>query len=163
MNKCTTLPQQTQLIFPAQIGEVKLIYKKASQQKQPQKIMSSRDAADIFFNHWDTDTIEYFEAFKVMLLDKGNKVLGIYKVSEGGTSSCLVDVRKIFQSALLANSSSIIAAHNHPSGNTAPSESDKAITNKLKEAGAALDIPLLDHVVITADGDYLSFADDGLL
>ncbi|MBA7590221.1 hypothetical protein ES708_32334 [subsurface metagenome] len=75
----------------------------------------------------------------------------------------LFDVRLIFQGAIKANASGIIVCHNHPSGNLNPSESDNKITRKIKEAGALLDIQLLDHLIIISDGSYYSFADNGLL
>ena len=74
----------------------------------------------------------------------------------------MVDVRVIFQVALKANATSIMIAHNHPSGNLQVSDADRKITRQIKEAGALLDIPLLDHIILTSDG-YLSFADDGYL
>jgi DNA repair protein RadC len=95
-----------------------------------------------------------------MFLNRGNKVLGILLISEGGLSGCSVDVRSIFSAALKANSSSVILAHNHPSGNGSPSESDLKITNKVKSAGEILDIQVLDHVILLPDG-YTSLADEG--
>ena len=97
-----------------------------------------------------------------MLLNRANKVLGIYPVSKGGVSGTLVDPKLIFSVALKCNASSIILAHNHPSGNLFPSENDKELTQKLKSAGNFLDIKVLDHLIITPEG-YFSFADEGLL
>ena len=74
----------------------------------------------------------------------------------------VVDVRVIFQVAIKANTTSIMLAHNHPSGNLQPSEADKRITEQVKEAGKLLDIPLLDHIILTSES-YFSLADEGLL
>jgi len=74
----------------------------------------------------------------------------------------VVDVRVIFQVALRANATSIMFAHNHPSGNLQPSDADRKITRQIKDAGALLDIHLLDHIILTSES-YLSFADDGYL
>lgn len=96
-------------------------------------------------------------------MNRSNAVLGILSVSKGGISGTVTDIRIIFQAAIKANASGIIVCHNHPSGNMNPSESDTKITHKIKEAGAIMDIQLLDHLIITMDGDYYSFADNGLL
>jgi DNA repair protein RadC len=84
-------------------------------------------------------------------------------VSKGGISGTVTDVRVILQAAIKANASGIIACHNHPSGNIQPSESDSRLTQKIKEAGQVMDIQLLDHLIITTEGKYYSFADNGLL
>jgi DNA repair protein RadC len=72
-------------------------------------------------------------------------------------------VRLIFQAAIKSNASGIIVCHNHPSGNLNPSESDTKLTQKIKEAGNLMDIQLLDHLILTTDDNYYSFADNGLL
>jgi len=83
-------------------------------------------------------------------------------VSQGGISGTIIDVRIIMKMALDKLASSIILCHNHPSGNLIPSEADKEITKKIKEAGKFMDIPVLDHLIIGNDA-YFSFADEGLI
>jgi DNA repair protein RadC len=83
-------------------------------------------------------------------------------LSKGGMTGAVVDVRVIFQVALKACATSLILAHNHPSGNLDSSDADLKITRQIKEAGLILDIPLLDHLIMTTDS-YLSMADEGLL
>ena len=97
-----------------------------------------------------------------MLLNRGNQVLGYYEVSRGGIAGTLVDVRLIMQAVLKANASSIILAHNHPSGTKEISDADNRITQKIKSACSLLDITLLDHIVLTVN-DFISMAEDGLL
>lgn len=92
---------------------------------------------------YDEDTIGYKETFKVLLLNRGNKIIGYTTVSEGGLSSTIVDVRVILQTALISNATSIIISHNHPSGNTKPSYQDDNITRKIKTACDLMDIRLL--------------------
>lgn len=104
--------------------------------------------------------MEHHEEFHILLMNKANHVLGIHKVGQGGLSGTVVDVRIIFQAALLANASSIILFHNHPSGNLKSSDADDAISKKVLEAGKFLDIKVLDHCILTLDG-YYSYADDG--
>ena len=97
-----------------------------------------------------------------MFLSRKNEVLGIMKISEGSIDACLVDVRRIFQGALLTNSSSIILAHNHPSGGLKPSPQDLNITREINKASKFLKIKLLDHLILTSDS-YLSMSDEGIM
>jgi DNA repair protein RadC len=101
------------------------------------------------------------EEFWIILLNRANKVIGKEQISSGGVSGTVVDAKIIFRKTLeTAPASSIILCHNHPSGNTRPSQADIDITKKLKDAGETLDIAVLDHLII-AENDYYSFADEG--
>jgi DNA repair protein RadC len=102
------------------------------------------------------------EEFFCIFLNRANKVLKVDQISKGGVSGTVTDVRIIFKNAVLLTASGVIVAHNHPSGNLNPSESDVKITRKIKEAGDILDVQLLDHLIIH-DSDYYSFADNGML
>jgi DNA repair protein RadC len=102
------------------------------------------------------------EEFWLLMLNRANRVLGRYKVSQGGLSGTVIDTRIILKKALDYLSSSIIVCHNHPSGNHQPSDADVRITEKLKNAAEMLEIKFLDHVII-ADKSYFSFADEGLI
>lgn len=82
--------------------------------------------------------IAYRESFKVMLLNRANRVIGIMNVSEGGQAGTVADPKMILQSALLSHAASIILCHNHPSGNTRPSEADIMLTKKIKRAPGSL-------------------------
>ena len=144
------------------IAEVSLIYRSKVKASERPKVKCSRDEFELLINSWDLDTIEHVEEFKMLLLNRANTVLGIMKVSKGGISGTVTDVRIILQAAIKTNASGIIACHNHPSGNLNPSETDTNITKKIKEACDIMDIQLLDHLVIDPD-DYYSFADNGLL
>jgi DNA repair protein RadC len=145
------------------VSEVTLIYKTKVKPKDRAKITSSKDAYQLLFDSWNKNTIEYVEEFKLLLMNRSNAVLGILSVSKGGISGTVTDIRLIFQAAIKANASGIIVCHNHPSGNLNPSESDKKITLKIKEAGNLMDIQLLDHLIILPVEGYYSFADDGVL
>jgi len=102
------------------------------------------------------------EEFWVLLLNRGNQILEKVNISKGGVSQTIVDAKIVFKMAIDKLASSIILCHNHPSGNLKPSEADKQLTKKIKEAGIILDLPILDHLIF-ADNKYLSFADEGLL
>lgn len=142
------------------IAEVKMSYSPKIDIKTAPLITGSDYATRCFIESWED--VQYIERFKVMLLNRANKVKGIITVGMGGTVACAVDAKIILQAALLSNSSGIIIAHNHPSGNLIPSEADKKITNTIKQACNFQDITLLDHLIITENGSY-SFADEGLL
>ncbi len=102
------------------------------------------------------------EVFKILLLNRNNRVIKIDTISKGGVSGTVVDAKILFKKALDNLASSIILAHNHPSGNLKPSRQDITITNKLIEAGKILDISVLDHLIISEKG-YYSFKDEGLI
>lgn len=144
------------------VTEVELIYRNKRPRSERARITKSYDAFNILLNAWDFNKIELVEQFVLMLLDRNNTVLGISNISTGGVSSCIVDPKILFATALKAKASGIIMAHNHPSGNLHPSRADEALTNKMKEGGKLLDISVLDHMIITPQA-YYSFADEGLL
>ncbi len=101
-----------------------------------------------------------YEQFVIILLNRANQVIRTLSISDGGISGTIVDPKKVFKMALEANASSIILGHNHPSGQVIPSDADIALTRKLKDAGALLELPVLDHLII-GDEKYYSFADEG--
>jgi DNA repair protein RadC len=103
-----------------------------------------------------------YEEFWILFLNRSNKVINRMKLSQGGISGTVTDVRMVMKKAIEFLASGIIVCHNHPSGNLNPSESDTRITQKIKEAGNIMDIQLLDHLILS-EKDYYSFADNGLL
>jgi len=153
------MKNQTQIT----VSEVQLIYKNRVKASDRKKITCSNDAYLTFIDNWNPEIIEFVEEFKILLMNRSNSVLGILEISKGGISGTVTDVRVIFQAAIKGNASGIICAHNHPSGNLNPSESDTRLTQKLKEAGNLMDIQVLDHLILSTDGDYYSFADQGTL
>jgi DNA repair protein RadC len=124
-----------------------------------EKIKTSRDAYEIFRSIIGDRP---YEEFWIILLNRANKVLKKCNISEGGISGTVVDPKKIFKISLDNHASSIILGHNHPSGVVTPSEADCRITKKLHEAGAMLEVTVLDHLIIGEDC-YYSFADEGAL
>ena len=102
------------------------------------------------------------EEFWVLLLDRGNKIIDHFMISQGGISGTVIDVRIILKSALEKLAVSMVLCHNHPSGTMQASDADLKITRKLKKAAELLDISILDHIII-GQNSYLSFADEGML
>ncbi|MFO7851254.1 MAG: RadC family protein [Bacteroidota bacterium] len=123
------------------------------------KIRSSNDVYTIF-NPLLADLTH--EEFWLLYLNRSNKILSRHKLSQGGISGTITDVRLIVKKALELLASSMIICHNHPSGNLDPSEADNRITQKIKEAVAYFDISLLDHIIVTDNG-YYSYADNGMI
>ena len=142
------------------ICEIKVSYSSKVKYKELKTISCSMDVVEILRSFWSKDILEYKEEFYVLILSRSNKVRGYHKISEGGASATLVDPKMIFSVALKCNACAVILAHNHPSGNTKPSQSDIELTRKIKEGGKILEISVLDHIILTAES-YYSFADEG--
>ncbi|MDT0651458.1 JAB domain-containing protein [Autumnicola edwardsiae] len=145
------------------VNEITISYSGSLKANSLPKITCSQSAADLAYSQWNKSNIELHETFKIMLLNNANKVKGIYEVSNGGITGTLVDVRILFAVLLKSLTTAVILLHNHPSGTLQPSEADKRLTQKIKKAGELLDIKILDHLILTPDGDYYSFADEGIL
>jgi DNA repair protein RadC len=140
-------------------SEITINYKQVTPFTELPSISQSIDAVNIFRSYW-SEKISYREECHVLLLNRANKVIGFSKISEGGIAGTVVDLRMVFQAALKSNASAVIIAHNHPSGNLKPSDADKKLTQKLIQSGKILDIPVLDHLILT-EFDFYSFADNG--
>ena len=102
------------------------------------------------------------EEFWVVYLNNANKIIFKAQLSKGGITGTIVDVRLVFKIALEQNAVAIVLAHNHPSGKLQASEADIQVTKRIKNAGLQLDIPVLDHIIVT-EHSYFSFADEGIL
>lgn len=133
--------------------------REASEVRDRAKIGSSKDA--YHYIKWRLEDLDY-EEFWIILLDRSNKVIGEYRISEGGVAGTVVDPKRIFKKALDVQASGLILIHNHPSGNLKPSQQDISITSKLKQGGLLLDIGIFDHLII-GHKSFFSFADEGLL
>ncbi|MGQ1787900.1 RadC family protein [Saccharicrinis sp. GN24d3] len=131
--------------------------RKLSDAKEKPKISGSLDIYDLM--HPILADLPH-EEFWIVLLNRANKVISTQKISQGGISGTVIDSKLIMKSAIDQLASSIILCHNHPSGNLRPSSHDKTNTKKLVEAGKVMEIPILDHVIVTDNG-YYSFADEG--
>lgn len=142
------------------VGEVKISYKTTGIPYA--QVYSSISAYEFLKKIWDHDTIEYHESCCILGLNSKNMICSYKFISHGGISGTVVDPKMIFQFAILTNSTCLILAHNHPSGNLRPSENDRTVTEKIKTAGKFMDLPLLDHLIVTVSGFY-SFADEGLM
>lgn len=143
------------------IKERILQVKESDSSFQKAKIKSSKDAYD-YIKQFYKDDISIFESFFILLLNRQNNTIGYAKISQGGIIGTIVDVKIIAKYVVDTLASSVILAHNHPSGNKIPSNADKSITNKIKEGLKLFEVQVLDHIVLTEE-DYYSFADNGML
>jgi DNA repair protein RadC len=133
--------------------------RKESEIVKRDKITTSKDAYDIVHSIF-VDLPH--EEFWLLILNRANLVIKKELISRGGVSGTVVDTKIIFKAAVENYASSIIICHNHPSGNIKPSEADVRITKNIKEAGKLMEIPLLDHLIVT-ETEFYSFADEGML
>ena len=146
------------------VSEIDIVYKKKVNCKVSERplIKSSSDVYEILLHYWDQDKIDLLEEFKVLFLNRSNRVLQIYNVSSGGITGTVADPRLILAAALKVASCSIMLAHNHPSTSLKPSKADEELTSKIKYAAQFHDIKVLDHIIVSSEG-YYSFADEGVL
>jgi DNA repair protein RadC len=156
--------EQMTMQFPewTRVAEVELVYKTKVKPSERPKVGTVKECYELLKKLWNENTIEMQEEFKVLLLNRGNKVIGVYEASSGGLTGTVADPRLILAAAIKSLAVSIILSHNHPSGNLKPSRADEEMTQKIKVAASYHDIRVIDHIIITSEG-YYSFANEGLL
>jgi len=125
-------------------------------------ITSSEDSFKVLIPFFPVDTIHLKEQFVILYLNQSNKVIGVYKLSEGGMTGTVVDIRLILAVALKTTAKGVILCHNHPSGKLEASKHDINMTKKIHLACQVLEIDLLDHLIIGGNKTYLSFRNEGL-
>lgn len=123
------------------------------------RVTSSRDAFNAVA---PLLTDLHHEEFWVLMLNKASEVFSRERLSTGGMAGTVVDVKILFKTALESRAAAVIAIHNHPSGSLQPSQADIDLTRRLRKAGELLELPLLDHLIVSERG-YFSFADEGML
>jgi len=144
------------ILLEDKVAEIYVSYSHPIPSKKRIAMTTPNTVVEVLRYAWDDRTIELYESFKVILLNRNNRLLGVCSIAEGGITNTVVDVRILFAVALKCSAVTIILAHNHPSGNINPSEGDRLITKKIVEGASILDIEVLDHVIITKD-DFYSF------
>ena len=150
-----TEQKATRLISCLELGRRRMV----AEQPERMQVKTSKDAADYMR---DILTDLDHEEFWIILMNRANRIIGRIRLSSGGTAGTVTDVKMIMKKSIEKLAQALIVCHNHPSGNTKPSESDTKITIKIKEAANLLDIQLMDHIIIT-DKDYYSFCDEGVI
>lgn len=144
------------------LNEVCLTYKKKAKITNETPIISSpEDAYAIFMKYWEDD-LNLLERAKALFLDTKNRVIGITSLSAGGINGTVIDTRILFSTALQALATAVIIAHNHPSGDVKPSDTDKSLTDCLEKCGKLLDIQVVDHLVLS-DECFYSFSSQQII
>jgi DNA repair protein RadC len=142
------------------VGELKTTYKRLQPAADAFKVMSSKDL-NAYFRPLFEDIQDTKERFIAVYLNRSNRIICYEIISEGGPTATVVEPQQIIRGALMCNAQAIALCHNHPSGETKPSQPDRNLTSKMKQAADLFNIVLLDHLIL---GDsYLSFADEGLM
>lgn len=141
---------------------INLFELKKIQTEFPKTKIKSVVDSEKFIRQFYGDDIDIFESVFILLISQGNETLGYAKISQGGITSSIVDVRLIAKYAIESLCSGVILAHNHPSGNANPSETDIELTKKVKKSLELFNIKLLDHIILTSSISY-SFAENSKL
>jgi DNA repair protein RadC len=144
------------------LSEIRAVYKSRKRPGERPQFREAKDAESYLRAIWNRRTLELAEDFLVICLNGNHEAMGWVKVSTGGLNASMIDPRLIFAIALQTASTALIFAHNHPSGSLDPSQQDKAVTQRLIEAGKLLGITVLDHLILTKESSF-SFAENGLL
>lgn len=148
------MKKQSSLLLEDEVAEIQVNYSPRVKNKDRIKVIQANTAEQLFRQAWDSGRLELQESFKVMLLNRNNQLLGIVTVAEGGITQTQVDMRLVIGIILKSAAVGVIFAHNHPSGNCTPSESDFALQRKVEEQCKFFDILVLDHMILTADSFY---------
>ncbi len=142
------------------VAALELGRRRKNEKSSPNPKIDSSKSAYLYIKHLFEDL--QHEEFYILVLSRSNEVKSHHLISKGGFDATIADGKLIFKIALENAASSLILCHNHPSGNLSPSKSDIELTNNLKKFGAFINLPILDHLIIT-DNDYYSFADHSMI
>jgi DNA repair protein RadC len=149
-------------VIESTVHELEIVYKPGVIPTD-KKVTNSEEAHRVLMQVFNHNTIACQEQVIVLHLDHANQVKGFQRLSYGGISTTTIDIRLVLSVALKSFASGLIISHNHPTGNTKPSDQDVQITKKLKDACEILDLKLLDHVIVTPGHGYFSFRDESLI
>lgn len=144
------------------VAEIGVFFKNKVKPSERPLLRRSTECYQVLKDSWDDYTMDIQETFRVILLNRGHRLLGIYDLSRGTMTGTLVDVRMILIAALATGATTLILSHNHPSGNLRSSFADIGLTKKIKEAARMFDIEVVDHLIISREG-YRSMAEEGEL
>lgn len=126
------------------------------------KITTSVDSFEYISQFYDRD-LDVYESFFILLLNRANNTVGYAKISQGGVTGTVVDIKIVAKYIADSLASAVILAHNHPSGQLIPSQEDRNLTERLKSMAALFDCKVLDHVILAPGNKYYSFADEGII
>lgn len=145
------------------LGEIDVVYRYKNTLKNRPTITNSEESLEVLKRLFETDKLGLQEQFLVIFLNKANKVIGTCNMFKGGNSQTSVDVKLLLATALKLLASGLIVSHNHPSGNLKPSPEDQKLTKVIQKRAQEMGINVVDHLIVSPDWTYLSFADEGIL
>jgi len=145
-------------LSPFELPAIRLIETKLISQAAPSGLVLSGPAASAAYLH-ELIGLSDREEFVALLLNARHRVTHAHIVSRGALNGTSVHPREVFKAAVLANAHALVVGHNHPSGDCQESTEDKAITQRLREAGKLLGIEILDSIIVTPHGAYYSLCD----
>ncbi len=146
-------------MYKIRVFKLKLV-ESSTKSVKVEKVNTAEAAAQIFSTYLKGEDREHFV---LLMLDLKKRVIGIHTISIGSLTQSVVHPREVFKAAILANAHAIIIGHNHPTGDVTPSIADLDVTRELVSAGEILRIPVLDHIIVSHDGKYISLLDEGLI
>ena len=149
--------------FIANVAEISIKYNYRVKAKDRVKAADSNKLAEAFFFFFYKENREVQETAYCAILDRNLAIIGIIKIGEGNGGATIMNIDKAYQAAILCNGYCIALCHNHPSGNLKPSNDDKRMTLNFKQSSQFLGKRLIDHIMISPDGDFFSFSDEGLI
>jgi DNA repair protein RadC len=153
------MKKENQQTLKMGLPEFKISLRYKGRKSEIESVKSPSDAARVCRLCFDESKIDWVEEMIIIALNQSYKVLGFYKISSGGITGTVADPRVIFQFALLSNATSLLIAHNHPSGNLQPSNADDRLTEKIVEGAKCFDITIVDHIILT-DESFYSYKDN---
>lgn len=145
------------------VAEISISYNYKVKAKDRVKATNAEELSKAFFSVYDKGSIEVTETSYCAILDNKMSIIGIVKIGEGDNTSSHMNLNRAFQCAIMCNGKYIALCHNHPSGNLKPSESDKKMTSLFYSGAKLLNIRLIDHIILSPEGDYFSFNENGMI
>lgn len=145
------------------VAEISLTYNYKVKAKDRAKATSSDELSKAFFSIYDKGSIEVTETSYCAVLDGKMSIIGIVKIGEGDNTTTHMNINRAFQAAIMCNGKYIALCHNHPSGNMQPSEPDKRMTRLFCEGARTINMRLIDHIILSPEGDYFSFSENGMI
>jgi DNA repair protein RadC len=145
------------------LGEVEVSYKYLSSLENRPTIKSPSDSQKAVMHLFDEKRLALQEQFVILFMNRANMIIGSCNLFKGSISGCVVDVKLILAMGVKLMASGVILSHNHPSGNLTASEQDISLTKRIKRALDFVDITLIDHLIVSPKGNFMSFSIEGLL
>ena len=161
MKKYTKDPELNDMLN--NVAEISLSYNYKVKAKDRAKATSADELSKAFFSVYDKGSIEVTETSYCAILDGKMSIIGIVKIGEGDNSSSHMNLNRAFQAAIMCNGKYIAVCHNHPSGSLNPSEPDKRMTRLFRDGANTIKMRLIDHIILSSEGEYFSFNENGMI